>query len=181
MWISTIFFAARQYQRRKEAEAEHALATDEAGWLAMSQERKLKTKAVDQYRDKRKIVEGFEFRSPPFVPDQNATEPSEISARMAFEGVTSKAIELALRTRLDEQLASAAQLNDEAKRLDAYANLASRSGVNFRQFVERMVSDAKLAGLPPVWKNLLRCWSTWPDKTQCLLAIEEIQRHYTEA
>mgnify|MGYP000656004828 CR=1 FL=1 len=180
MWISTIFFAARQYQRRKEVEAEHALATDEAGWLAMSQERKIKIKAVDQYRDKRKIVEGFEFRSPLFVPDANAIEPSEISARLAFEGVASKAIELALRNRLDEQHASTNQLNDEAKRLEAYANLNSRSGVNFRQFVERMVSDTKIAGLPPVWKNLLGCWTTWADKKQCSLAIEEIQRHYTE-
>lgn len=175
IWIATIFFAASQYQRRKELDEEFALATDEAGWLALARDRQIRNEAIQQYNAQIKSLNSMEFQIPPFIPFEYEFDSDKIEMREVFRVVTSFAIELAAGNSLDEEHAPTSMFSAEAKRLDAFVSLQRRSGANFKKFVERLIVDREVGGVSSAWKELLEYWTIWPDPEKIYTALRKIQ------
>lgn len=157
IWIVTVFFAAREAQRRAESDEEFALATDEAGWVALAEERRVKGEARDNYRKTRNWVSGIDVRDPWYLPSKRAEDEEALRARNTFEVVKERALELALNEPLDEAVATTKQFENETDRLSGYAKLrrSENSTVSIKKLVQALIDDHKQAELSEAWKTLL--------------------------
>jgi len=149
-WIVLLYFASKQGQRRREADRNFNIATDEARRVAELERAEAHKSAYKDYSAQLARVRAFEFLIPWHEVDGNDEDET------LFNNVMREAIQLALRSELDASHPKEI-LEKEARRLQALPQPRRIEwGIKrqFGQFLTQIVGDGSVESLADEWQTL---------------------------